>query len=170
MLSLNLHPSSPSPATRIEVELARVPGGLRLDYHLFGDLNRVRFPGFRPAVRTDELWKHSCLEAFVGAGDGYYEFNLSPSTQWAAYHFDAYRAGMREADIPDPAVAWAEGRGRATLSATLSLPPDVTGPIGLSAVIEDTSGVRSFWALAHPPGPPDFHNAACFAAELPPAG
>jgi len=34
---------------------------------------------------------------------------------------------------------------------------------------EDTGGNRSFWALAHPSGQPDFHHPACFAAELPPA-
>ena len=41
--------------------------------------------------------------------------------------------------------------------------------LGLSAVIEDTSGGKSYWALAHPPGKPDFHHADCFALELPPA-
>ena len=39
--------------------------------------------------------------------------------------------------------------------------------MGLSAVIEEEGGVFSYWALAHPPGAPDFHHAACFAARLP---
>jgi hypothetical protein len=38
---------------------------------------------------------------------------------------------------------------------------------GLAAVIEETSGRRSFWALAHPPGKPDFHHADCFTLEVP---
>jgi hypothetical protein len=38
--------------------------------------------------------------------------------------------------------------------------------VGLSAVIEDTSGRKSYWALAHPPGKPDFHHEDCFAHEL----
>ena len=41
--------------------------------------------------------------------------------------------------------------------------------IGLSAVIEDAGGGMSYWALAHPPGKPDFHHADCFALELAPA-
>ena len=41
--------------------------------------------------------------------------------------------------------------------------------LGLSAVIEDTNGHKSYWALAHPPGKPDFHHADCFAYELSPA-
>ena len=45
----------------------------------------------------------------------------------------------------------------------------VLGPMGLSAVIEEKDGTVSWWALAHPEGPPDFHHDACFALELPPA-
>ncbi len=81
--------------TRIEVALAREASGLlQLTYRVFGALGRIEIPRTEPALRTDELWKHSCFEAFFGAGDGYYEFNLSPSTQWAAYRFDGYRTGM----------------------------------------------------------------------------
>jgi hypothetical protein len=38
--------------------------------------------------------------------------------------------------------------------------------LGLSAVIEETNGRKSYWALTHPPGQPDFHHSDCFAAEL----
>jgi hypothetical protein len=34
-------------------------------------------------------------------------------------------------------------------------------------VIEETNGRLSYWALAHPPGKPDFHHSDCFALELP---
>jgi hypothetical protein len=46
------------------------------------------------------------------------------------------------------------------------LPP---GPcrLAISAVIEETNGERSYWALAHSPGRPDFHDAVGFAAHLP---
>ena len=63
-----------------------------------------------------------------------------------------------------------------TLRATLDLanlppfPPPTRGGtrvrLGLSAVIEETSGRKSYWALAHPPGKPDFHHADCFAFEF----
>ena len=38
-------------------------------------------------------------EAFLraSAGSEYYEFNFSPSTEWAAYWFSSYRSGMRAA-------------------------------------------------------------------------
>jgi hypothetical protein len=35
-------------------------------------------------------------------------------------------------------------------------------------VIEDQSGGVSYWALAHPPGKPDFHHADGFALEFSP--
>lgn len=40
--------------------------------------------------------------------------------------------------------------------------------IAISAVIEETDGTKSYWALAHPAGKPDFHHPTCFAATLPP--
>jgi hypothetical protein len=49
------------------------------------------------------------------------------------------------------------------------LPADAPWRLGLSAVIEDRSGQKSYWALAHPPGRPDFHHEDCFALELTPA-
>jgi hypothetical protein len=32
--------------------------------------------------------------------------------------------------------------------------------VGLTAVVEARDGSLSYWALAHPPGKPDFHSAA----------
>jgi hypothetical protein len=46
------------------------------------------------------------------------------------------------------------------------LPVDVPWRLGLSAVIEEKGGSKSYWALAHPPGAPDFHHQEAFALEL----
>ncbi|HWI87404.1 MAG TPA: DOMON-like domain-containing protein [Sphingomonas sp.] len=170
-LSLSLHPDSRSPVTWIEVDVARIaPHLLGLTYSISGDLDHIAFPSTRMSARTDELWKHTCFEAFLAVEGGYYEFNFSPSSQWAAYRFDGHRAGMRDALADDPAIMWRLEGEAGRLSAMLRLPADVTGRLGLSAIIEDQDGNRSFWALAHPPGKPDFHHPACFAAQLPPAG
>jgi hypothetical protein len=40
--------------------------------------------------------------------------------------------------------------------------------VAISAVIEELDGTKSYWALTHPPGKPDFHHPTCFAATLPP--
>jgi hypothetical protein len=38
--------------------------------------------------------------------------------------------------------------------------------LAISAVIEETNGTKSYWALAHPPGAPDFHHPDCFTLQL----
>ena len=38
--------------------------------------------------------------------------------------------------------------------------------VGLSAVIEEEGGTKSYWALAHHERGPDFHHDACFVARL----
>lgn len=55
------------------------------------------------------------------------------------------------------------------ISATMEGPPLAGGGswrLALSAVIEETDGTKSYWALRHPPGPPDFHHADNFALIL----
>ena len=44
--------------------------------------------------------------------------------------------------------------------------PDNGAKLALSAVIEELDGTKSYWALAHPPGKPDFHHPDCFALTL----
>jgi len=177
--TLKLHPTSLCDSVRrIDVDVARPRvGSLVLSYIISGIISDLRLPPVAEPVRTDELWRHTCFEAFVGAaaGGGYCEFNLSPSTQWAAYQFDDYRRGMRVmAEILPPAMQVASGTDCLTLRAVLELdrsdlPADAIWRLGLSAVIEDMSGRTSYWALAHPPGKADFHHSDCFAVELPPA-
>lgn len=167
---LRPHPQYPSPVTRIAVEVEQAGAdSVRLTYRIGGDLNRVAIPKPGPAARADGLWRHSCFEIFLAAGQGYYEFNFAPSSQWAAYRFDGHRAAMRDAETAAPTIAWDRDGEAGKLVAFVPLPSGVTGPLGLSAIIEDTNGDRSFWALTHPAGEPDFHDAACFAAQLPPA-
>lgn len=116
-----------------------------------------------PPARTDGLWEHLCFELFVkpGGGPGYFEFNFSPSSQWAAYSFDGYRMGM--ADLPLRIQPLVKG----VLGAKLTLPAIGACSVGLSAVIEEGDGTKSYWALRHPPGTPDFHHPDCFALQLP---
>ncbi|RAI46082.1 DOMON-like domain-containing protein [Rhodoplanes roseus] len=178
-LPLHAHPDSPGPAdTRIAVEVVRpAPGRLALAYEVTGRIAAIRWPAPAAPVRTDGLWRHTCLEAFLAPGpaEAYLEINLSPSTAWAVYRFDSYRSGMRAADaLGAPAITPRAAPDRFVLAAVLDLAglpeldPRRPWRLGLSAVIEDTEGRVSYWALAHPPGAPDFHHAAGFAHPLPP--
>jgi hypothetical protein len=165
-----LIPHPVTPCAAVESLTVALTGGLGIIYRLRGDLSALRIPAPSASVRTDELWRHTCFEAFVaGAGEGYAEFNLSPSTAWAAYAFDAYREGMRPLDTAPPAIMVERGPDELILVATIELPADATA-LALTAVIEDAAGALSYWSLAHPPGKPDFHHRDCFALKLPPAG
>ena len=169
VLTLQRHPDFPCESVAaIAVAVARPRAGrLELAFSVRGATSALVLPPPAAAVRTDGLWRHTCFEAFLGAGEGYYEFNLSPSGAWAAYRFDGYRQGMAAADVASPASGVARRADGFDLTAAIDLPPDAAGPLGLSAVIEEAGGRLSYWALAHPPGRPDFHHADCFAAELP---
>ncbi|MBL8537870.1 MAG: DOMON-like domain-containing protein [Hyphomonadaceae bacterium] len=169
--SLAPHPTTnPDAISAVAVEIARLaPDQLALRYEVEGDIARLLAPAPAHPERTDELWKHTCFEAFLmtPAGGGYLECNLSPSSQWAVYAFDAYREGMRAAEGFSPAISIESSAERFALSATLRGPALARGgPLALCAVIEETDGRKSYWALRHPLGKPDFHHPDCFAAEL----
>lgn len=176
-LALERHGDSQgAAATGIEVDLAwTAPGDLALTYVVRGDIAALALPPPVSSARTDELWRHTCLEAFVGGvGDpGYYEFNLAPSGRWAAYRFDGYRQGMDPAAAAvDPRITSEATADRFTLRAVLALDAlpglarDAAWRLALSAVIEQTDGCKSYWALAHPPGQADFHHADGFSHEI----
>jgi hypothetical protein len=175
-LALKLHPDSTSPAANsVEVEVARTPdGAFALSYVVTGKISGLRLPPVVASTRVDELWRHTCFEAFLNIppDTGYYEFNFSPSTQWAAYRFSGYRSGMQLAsEIGAPGIETSSSANSYTLRAALN--PDWANvsqgarwQLGLSVVIEETNGSKSYWALAHAPGKPDFHCADCFTYEF----
>ena len=169
---LHRHPDSPSDSVeRIEVEIQSSNATLSLLYRVTGRIHELRIPRTGARCRADELWKHTCFEAFLKQQeDDYLEFNFSPSTEWAAYAFDGYRQRMqRVPNIPVPVIGTEASDDRFELRATLTVEGMGRLRIGLSAVVEEIDGNKSYWALAHAPGRPDFHHPDCFALELPPA-
>ena len=169
--ALRLHPDCrPGPVERIEVAVERRGSMLRLDFVLTGSVDDVELPAVTAPERADELWKHTCFEAFIRPlpGAAYHEFNFAPSTCWAAYRFDGYRQGMRNDDGAPPVITIERGARGFALHAVLAV-PEAALRLGLCAVVEARGGAKSYWALAHPNGKPDFHHSDCFALELPAA-
>jgi len=174
--ALTVHPASDrGPVVGVEAVIRRRgPHALELVFELTGGADDLRIPEPAAPGRADGLWKHTCFEAFLGLPDGgYLEFNLSPSGQWAAYRFSGYRQDMAPLETaPDPRIAVARVDGTLTLEARLDLagapelPADGPWRLGLSAVIEDADGRIGYWALAHPPGRPDFHHRDGFVCEV----
>ena len=172
--SLVIHPDSRSSAVeRIEVEVSRPePKVLRLHYSLRGSISDIAVPTAprEAPLRVDGLWNHTCFEAFIApAGEpGYLEFNFSPAIQFAAYAFDSYRQGMRPLAVEPHLGCLNDGGFFLKLDGYIEA-PFVSAPMrmGLAAIVEEKGGGKSYWALKHPPGKPDFHHADGFILDLP---
>jgi predicted GIY-YIG superfamily endonuclease len=176
-LSLLCHPDTPSSAVEaVQVSAARNEWQqFVLLFKIVGDIGRLSIPSpDRYAARLDGLWRSTCVEAFVRLPNAacYAELNFAPSTAWAAYQFDSYRQqSVPPAIDPPPIDIDIEER---LLSVTVAvdmsaigiLPSHEPWQIALSAIIEETDGTKSYWALRHPPGAPDFHHPDCFALTL----
>jgi hypothetical protein len=174
MAELLPHPHSrPGPVRRVGADARRTgESGLALTYVIEGDLSQVRIPPPRPARIGYKLWRHTCCEVFVAVAEAprYHEFNFSPSGEWCAYAFGAYREGASLDDTTlEPQIAAARSPGRLELSALVDLDKiSAKGKLalGLCVVVEQEDGGLSYWALKHPPGRPDFHHRDAFALEL----
>ena len=149
-------------------------------YVLRADIARVRIPPQQqpeqPPQRAHDLWKHTCFEAFIGApgATGYCELNFSPSRQWAAYRFTAYRVGMSSPDLATPPqISVRRFADRVELDAAVPLHDFIAArgaprlKVGLNAVVEDENGTLSYWAVKHAPGKADFHWPEGLVLELP---
>lgn len=166
------HPDTPCAVIeRLCVEVDLTESGLGLTYLLTGNLDALAIPALALRTRREGLWRHTCCEAFLmaDAGPGYREFNFSPSGDWQAYAFGAYRVGGLLEPVVRPRIEVAREYHRLTLHvalATAMLPAGSALRIGLSAVIETLDGALAYWALRHAPGKPDFHQPDTFALEL----
>ena len=172
MFALICHPATPcSTISASSVQIEWTGEGLLLRWRLAGNMRAVRLPEPQRPGPADELWRHTCLEAFISAegSPGYREFNLSPSGQWAVYDFSAYRQ-RNEAFRPAAAPTIALHCDEHDLELDALLPRGLLtngGTLGLSAVVEETDGTLSYWALSHPSERPDFHRREAFILKLP---
>ncbi|MFO1186634.1 MAG: DOMON-like domain-containing protein [Alphaproteobacteria bacterium] len=167
------HPDTPCEAVAgLVVEAHRPsPARLALRYTLQGELGALRIPPRTEPKRTDGLWRRTCFEAFLraDASAAYHELNFAPSSEWAAYGFNAYRAGMTLADATPRIEAFAETGDTLVVTAAIDLGAGLAEAkwyLALAAVIEERTGRLSYWALAHPPGKPDFHHKDAFTLEI----
>lgn len=168
---LSSHPDTPCPLVEsITVAVDRFENGaakgLQFSYRLAGQLPQLRLPppAQEPGHR-DELWKHTCFEAFLGVpgSSAYLELNFSPSGNWAVYAFKEER--IRDTvsqNLAAPIISIAQGENEFILGAQLTLPkwikPGDDLRLGLTAVIETQDSRLSYWALHHPAERPDFHR------------
>ena len=177
MLRLLPHPDAgPGKVEGFAVGLSLdADGRLWLRYHVDMPLDALVTGEPRAEIeRADELWRSTCFEAFLRrpGEPGYAEFNFAPDYRWAAYRFDAYREGMENMVLDGaPEFGIDISDSHFALEVELTLPDGYRGvalDIALTAIVEEAGGTKSYWALAHPDGKPDFHHEACFALKLAP--
>ena len=175
---LHPHPAQlPVPVIQIETGVVYSDDALIFSYQCRqqSDDGAVGILVPAPVVPTacDNLWQHTCCEAFVSAaddGDGYLEFNFSPSGCWAIYRFDAYRVRDESYICPYvPKIELKQLPDGFELTAKISsevLPQANSWLVGLTAVIETTDGQKTYWALRHDAPQPDFHLRSQFLLPL----
>lgn len=176
--TLIAHPDTPPAAIdHVGYSLTMAePGRWVVAYMVTAAPHQLILPPPAAPERTDGLWQQTCAELFLrdeGSGH-YFEFNFAPSGAWAAYRFSDYRHGMAPLEMSAPLISLTlPGARHAATRVSASFDSDQIrdgGPwhIGLSMVIAESDGTKSYWALRHPPGKPDFHHKHCFAIKLPP--
>ena len=157
--------------------VARSQDVLRVEFRLGGELDLIELPRTpipREGRRRHELWRRTCFECFfaVAGEEGYVEVNLCTDHCWNVYRFSGYRHGMAEASCPEVVVEVAATTAGLRLVAAIPLsgqaPDELPLQAALSAVLLHRDGKKSYWALAHCAGEPDFHQRAAFVVHLPP--
>lgn len=136
-----------------------------LEFELHGDLQNILWPAPNfVESREDNLWKHTCLEAFFGQGnqpeDPYLEINCAPNGNWNAYSFGSYRETMTTSNTTKVRLLHRDSDGdllRFQIEVSSEAPLSFTH-VGLTAVIEFANGEISYWALSHQGPKADFHN------------
>lgn len=171
-----LIPFSPDAQAGIVITgaIGRHSNTLSVSYLLTGLLSDIviRDPADVPE-RRDHLWEETCMEFFISPENSgnYWEFNLSPAGHWNVYNFKSYRRGMREEPAFTSLPFVVQMKSDAfKISVELALDDIVASnrslAVGISAVIREPNGGKTYWALSHSGPEPDFHRRDSFIIEL----
>lgn len=150
------------PVRAITASVVATPEGCEAEFRLDGHVPSIILPPPATPARRDNLWQTTCFEIFWQplGGSAYREFNLSPSGQWAAYDFHSFREGMRDAPVEAIAIACAQDDSGLILKASIAADLPDPAQVALNAIVEHADGSKQYWALAFPPGRPEFHSEA----------
>lgn len=156
--------------------------GFDFVFRLEGDLKKVLCSksSFELGVgelclRQEGLWNHTCFEIFLkpfALSDSYYEFNFSTLGIWDVFAFESYRNPKvlkKSFDFELVGLKWdpvLNELGGSVMILKKDLMDQVCARkgscFGLTAVVEDVSLNKSYWALAHSGVKPDFHQSESF--------
>lgn len=114
--------------------------------------------------RADELWKHTCFEAFwaePGKPD-YWEFNVAANGIWNIYYFNSYRSPSPPQESYDFELIKFEFSST-KLSALLNCNVAITSlEAALTSIIKTNLNQTLYFATCHSGTKPDFHIRESF--------
>lgn len=151
------------PVRAVTAAITATPQGCEAEFRFDGRVPAIVVPPHTVPQRMDNLWQTTCFEIFWQplGGTYYREFNLSPSGCWAAYDFDSFRDGMRDAPVDAIAITCSRDDSGLVLKASIAAALPAPAQVALNAIVEHSDGGMQYWALAFPPGKPEFHSEAC---------
>lgn len=158
----------------VSVALSHSDRGVKAEFVLLGDTSAILWPATLPkAMPGHELWKHTCFELFIADPrcPAYWEYNFSPSRQWAIYAFRDYRQPAETPITAHPTIETPRLTEK-TFSIELYFPLEApllkkSLSIGACAVIEMHDGSFQYFALTHCAQRPDFHQRDSFLVNIP---
>lgn len=145
---------------------------LVIHYHIHGPLEKILIPKLlSEKSRQDELWRHTCLEAFFSseltASSPYFEINCSPSGNWNAYGFSSYRQGMCLANLTVELTQVEINSESAVFEICISgTCLRHAKHCGITSILEFNDGSKAYFALKHPGNQADFHLKDSFIISL----
>jgi len=146
---------------------------IKIRFSLTGNLQHIKFDSIMAGgKRTDNLWQKTCFELFIKTVGSlnYWEYNLSPSCNWAIYGFADYRDGkFDELSVDTLPISVNVQANVLSLESYLPLPQPLIGQklkIGLSSVVQDKNGDIYYYALKHLKEQADFHDENSFLIDV----
>lgn len=174
---LKPYPGSDYPSgVRVFGKVKRIGALLHLDWRIEDPSNIVLIaPPSASPERRRELWEETCFEFFLTSMEhpGYWEFNLSPAGHWNVFHFDGYRAGMKD-EVAFDTLPFSVRNHRGICEASVAIDTTRLGiandswRLAISTVVAESRGRVTYWALSHPGAQPDFHHPDAFQVLLRP--
>ena len=162
-----------SPLISLAGYIDRRNNKLKIDYKLLGTSQTIIPTVANQPIRQFDLWEHTCFEFFLGIKNTkkYWEFNLSPAGHWNVFRFPKYRHNIAEEmtfkELPVRVLQYSD---ELQLNLEIDLDLIITAKqsleVGITAVIEDTQGKISYWALTHLKNEADFHDRDSFILDL----
>jgi len=147
---------------------------LDITFQLAGNINVLQLPEITPTPsRTDKLWENTCFEVFVAEprDPNYWEYNISPSHNWAVFHFTGYRSAKSDELTVDKIIVNSHSisPNQYQIQTILPLPQALHNKnlqVGVSTILRDRQDTIYYYALTHLSQNPDFHDRNCFTLLL----